>query len=412
MKNIMLSLIIICPAILYAEDAKHRTRQYKGKEVSELSLAIRDIRFAPNGNMILIKPKDQANEYEYKQRIIEEINTIRGLSRAESARLINMRDEQGFTPFCRVIDNFLKRVRSGTITKVLVQNLISVRELDVNAKCQCEKNLNHATKFLDDGIKQHVDTVCRREDTVIEMLEKQYSEMYSIENSSFTDDYYMLDIGFNLIASGVSYIPAPTNEQGLNFFAEHLVHKFMNANDYDTVYDFIVTGTVSINAKNRYGRPFLHEASGDEFKQRFLLSLGANLESLNRVGDTPLLTYVQRGADIGLLLMFNADVTARSLNSGKQAIHFAVEGSFKQGYVARVIEQLSKAGADLSVRDGDGNTPFCTAMRRGELETAQLLVSKGVEPDVTQCSGFDQERVNRLFKTEKVQTQTQTPPVE
>ena len=54
---------------------------------------------------------------------------------------------------------------------------------------------------------------------------------------------------------------------------------------------------------------------------------------------------------------------------------------------ADIVSLLSRAGADVEVGDGDGNTPLLLACRAGHLELAQVLVDKGADASAANEQG-------------------------
>ncbi|MFA6293734.1 MAG: ankyrin repeat domain-containing protein [Victivallales bacterium] len=70
------------------------------------------------------------------------------------------------------------------------------------------------------------------------------------------------------------------------------------------------------------------------------------------------------------------------LPSGCRSIH----RSAANGNNTEVLDYLSK-GIDVNVKDSNGMTPFCCAVEKGRIETAELLLDKGANINADDKSG-------------------------
>ena len=357
MKSLILSLLMIGPIFLMAESREGSlltTMTMNGSTVSKLSQAIVDYHLW------------EEDPVKYRHQVEKAIDKISELPESQQEEIINMRSATGFTHLCKIIQNFSTgRIKDDFTLESLVNSLTAVNSLDVNAAC-----------------------ISNNENTAVQWLEASY-----LAHNNSGGGQSILNVTVRLIEKGVSYTPAPLIGDRSNIFAKHLIHIFMDRGEYSRVQSMVAAG-VSPDAKSTEGDSLLHNAGDEELKQRFLFSLGADLESTDSDGLTPLLSYIIKGKDITLLIKLGADIEAGDPVSGKKAVHFAVEGG-----TVYTLQQLAEASADMSAKDASGNTPFCMAMINGSLGMAEVLIELGAEPDVTQCpnSGFDQERVNQLF---------------
>lgn len=129
----------------------------------------------------------------------------------------------------------------------------------------------------------------------------------------------------------------------------------------------------------------------DVATMRRLLGGGANPNTHNRPGATPLMFAAARPADpsttndtlaaLKILLDHGADVNARAEN-GRTALMFAVAS----GSTARV-QLLLAAGADVNARTQSGDSALFEATARGYLETVVILLQAGVRMDEVNANG-------------------------
>lgn len=106
----------------------------------------------------------------------------------------------------------------------------------------------------------------------------------------------------------------------------------------------------------------IERARSDVFED--LLERGANIESRDNSGRTPLFDVTENKWDNGaqyvnLLLQRGSDVESKDY-SGRTALHYAASTSRRE-----VGKQLLAMGADLEASDNDGRTPIDIARRSG-----------------------------------------------
>jgi len=138
-----------------------------------------------------------------------------------------------------------------------------------------------------------------------------------------------------------------------------------------------------INAKDTTtSQTPLHQAAqkGELIVARFLLDSGADVNAVDSVstqGWTPLHYAAANGhkAMVELLLSRKADVHATDRRRAATALHLAAEKGFKS-----VAETLLDHGADISAKAG-GRTPLFDAVAYGNAAVAELLISRGADPN-------------------------------
>jgi len=148
----------------------------------------------------------------------------------------------------------------------------------------------------------------------------------------------------------------------------------------------LVTVSLNIDASDEYtdtnALSYAVENNNREMVQ-VLLSAGANPNTANRRGETPLM-HLTTEAGVELirdLIVAVANLNARD-NSGETALMRAVAHcSFS------VAKELIDEGADINARDESGNTLLMDAAQNNDPEILKFLLSAGVPIDSTNDDG-------------------------
>jgi len=142
-----------------------------------------------------------------------------------------------------------------------------------------------------------------------------------------------------------------------------------------------------IDAVSFEGSPAIHYATT---KATFdcLLENGADIESLGKEDNTPLLTYIER-KDIHIanhILSKGADPTI-SNKRGSTALHLA---AMCQSNVESLLVSCLNAGAELNAQNSNGNTPMHLFVRNGALPSTalEIFISSGADLDVQNTMGY------------------------
>ncbi len=165
------------------------------------------------------------------------------------------------------------------------------------------------------------------------------------------------------------------------------LHWAVHLSDLETVRLLIEAGS-DVNVKNDFGVMPLTLASenGNAFIIDALLTAGADVNAPLLTGETPLMTAAYAGDvdTVGILLKHGANVNAKEPVREQTALMWAV--GEKHPDVARA---LVEHGADINAVTKLGFTPLLFAAREGDLESAKLLLDKGV--DVNKSVGEEGE---------------------
>jgi hypothetical protein len=153
---------------------------------------------------------------------------------------------------------------------------------------------------------------------------------------------------------------------------------------------------------------------GDIDQVQLLISEGADINSRNRMGWTPLHTAIRnhRQAVTEFLIAKGADVNAKD-NSGWTPLHNAVN----TGQID-AVELLITKGADVNIMGGRGDNALSLAKKRRYTEIVDLLLEHGAkEPSLEDMMGdrYDEEGPYPGYEDERMpqgQTRTISPIVQ
>ncbi|MBA7674617.1 hypothetical protein ES703_82837 [subsurface metagenome] len=147
----------------------------------------------------------------------------------------------------------------------------------------------------------------------------------------------------------------------------------------------------------------IHQAvvDGDIDQVQQLISEGADINSRNRMGWSPLRTAIQnrRQAVVELLIAKGADVNAKD-NSGQTALLVAVNTGQKD-----TVELLITKGADVNIMGSRGDNALSLAKKRRHTEIVELLLKHGAEePSLEDMMGdrYDDEGLYPGYEDERM----------
>lgn len=127
--------------------------------------------------------------------------------------------------------------------------------------------------------------------------------------------------------------------------------------------------------KDRACKAVLNAAHSGEDALKQHLSTGANVDSRDDDGETPLMKAADDGhtAIVEALLKAGADVNAID-EDGQTALMMAAD----EGHV-QIVKLLLNAGANVNAKDEDGETALMKALDENHAEVADMLRKAGAK---------------------------------
>jgi ankyrin repeat protein len=177
---------------------------------------------------------------------------------------------------------------------------------------------------------------------------------------------------------------------------EQLIYKAAERGDFKVIRDIVADDPSIVNTKNvNYcpGDTVLHAASegGHAEIVEFLIQNGADVNIHDGSNNTPLYDALtasdfteghKRVAEI--LLSNGADINAYN---GEERRYETALHSVAGWQMERVIFILNK-GADINIRDYNGNTPLLNAVVSGKEDIVKFLLSKGAKKNIKNNHGY------------------------
>jgi ankyrin repeat protein len=142
----------------------------------------------------------------------------------------------------------------------------------------------------------------------------------------------------------------------------------------------LINAGADVNAKDNINdSPYLYAGARGHLEiLKMTLAHGADLKSTNRYGGTALIPAVERGHVETVRTLIEAGVDVDHVNrldwtALLEAIILGNGGERHQ----RIVELLVKAGANVNLADGKGETPLQHARSRGYVAIEKILVAAG-----------------------------------
>lgn len=139
---------------------------------------------------------------------------------------------------------------------------------------------------------------------------------------------------------------------------------------------FLIDAGADVNAKDDLqDSPYLYAgAEGKLDILKMTIAAGADLSSVNRYGGTALTPAAHHGHEDVVRYMLTTNVDVDQINHlGWTALLEAVILGDGGPTYQRIVTLLVDAGADLSIRDGNGKTAMDNAQSRGYSEIIKIL---------------------------------------
>ncbi|KAI8632076.1 hypothetical protein F5Y19DRAFT_472961 [Xylariaceae sp. FL1651] len=149
------------------------------------------------------------------------------------------------------------------------------------------------------------------------------------------------------------------------------------ANGHKETVQLLLDRGADIESKDRFGQTPLSWAAekGQKETVQLLLDRGADIESKDKVGRTPLSRAAERGQKqtMQLLLDRGADIESKD-RFGQTPLSWAVKNGQKE-----IVQLLLDRGADIESKGMYNQRPLSWAVKNGQKQTMQLLLDRGAD---------------------------------
>lgn len=273
---------------------------------------------------------------------------------------INFRDHQGST----VLNHAIQQIRKGRITSQVQDLIMHLLDNGADLLLQDHKGLavlHYAADFDDITL---LNELLRRNVDINAQDHRGYTALHhAVRNGRISCARCLLMNGAEAGAlDGGGRTP--------------LHYAVANATDEtSTIIDQLISNDTTIDVVDHNGQTPLHVATNQGWiRIERLIVRGANVNFKDNFGWTPLIYAVHRSHTqlMTTLLLWHADPNIRTLRT-HTAAHFAANS----GNLA-IMELLVQHGADLNVKDLEGNTILLYAARHKDM--TQFLLEKGIQP--------------------------------
>lgn len=185
-----------------------------------------------------------------------------------------------------------------------------------------------------------------------------------------------------MVAAGLFTLAGPGRRHAL----DTALYAALAKRDLATAAAAVALGA-DINARDLAGTPLVALFAADAHRDAlaWLITQGADLEAVDREGNTPLMAASAEGEAEAARLLLAAGVAMRPNAAGRTPLQLALWG--KHHAAARV---LISAGAPLDTRDPEFDaTTLLDAVDAGDVRTVDLLLDKGADLNAVDRPGFN-----------------------
>ncbi len=150
-------------------------------------------------------------------------------------------------------------------------------------------------------------------------------------------------------------------------------------------------GKELVHCRDQYGQTALHRCAhclNNAEMFHFLLENGAEIDSIDNEGRTPLLATIKTGSSCGvkILLVAGANIFIKD-NNGLNSLHYTVK--HKRKFVLRSLLEMPQASELVTDCDKKGSSPLHLALNLGQNNLVAIMVTSAAEQlkDVKDVNG-------------------------
>ncbi|EAX89571.1 ankyrin repeat protein, putative [Trichomonas vaginalis G3] len=277
---------------------------------------------------------------------------------------VNAKDVNGFTPLLLAIKN-----NNLEITKILLQNRANPNDINNDGQTSLQIAATHGGREIIELLLSHGCIINERE----------YLIHCAATNNIFGTLEFVIGLHNNV------NIRNSDDKTPLHIAAEN--------GSIENIRTLIFHGA-DIDVHDKEGNTPLHLAVGNEMVAKFLIENGANINSVNEKGQTPIL-YADFNYKINFLKYYiskGAYVNQKDLK-GKTLFHYAAEGKYHE-----IIRTLISLGADINAKDNDGNTPLHCSVKKLHEKTTDFLICNFADINARNNKGQTPLHIASMYK--------------
>jgi ankyrin repeat protein len=156
------------------------------------------------------------------------------------------------------------------------------------------------------------------------------------------------------------------------------------ATQYTKIVEFLIENGADVNVKNKDGNTPSHMTTTSDIV-KLLIEKGADINVKNKDGDTPLSTHIKNYLyHKNRISKLRADIRK---TSGRIRVTYRTrlkESEFFAPQYAKMVEFFIENGADINIKNKDGDTPLLTYIKifPDKKNTTKLLIKKGADLNI------------------------------
>ena len=184
-----------------------------------------------------------------------------------------------------------------------------------------------------------------------------------------------------------SMIKHGANVNAKNKFNETPLMK-ANKNGYIDVTKELLNAGADHKLLDGFGDTWIHRAIDGGYRQeliRTMIDHGADVNAMNKHNETAFMTACKKGNVDAIKLLFSVGTNPNIKNDdGQTWIHHTVIGNWSR----EVLQVVMSHGGDVNATTKDNITALMLASRTGNVDTINVLLAAGADPNITDAGGY------------------------